>query len=279
MPNVPIAAEAVFHIRSFPVTNAQINAWIALGLLAVSAFFIRFGLREVPGKFQNFAEIILEKMLGYFDQVTGDRERSKRFLPLAGTVFLFILISNLMGLFPGMGSIGRWLLVHGEMELVPIFRPANSDLNLTLAMALTSVIASHAMGVVALGFFTHAGKFFQIGGVWKAVRTGNPLAIFSSFVGFIAGMIEFVGELAKIASLSLRLFGNIFAGEVLITVIGSIFAVFVPLPFMLLEIIVGVVQATVFAMLTLVYLTLMTMPPHGEHAHESRSVNREACNV
>lgn len=266
MVNVPIAAEAVFHIGSFPVTNAQVNAFIALGVIGISAFFIRFGAKEIPGKFQNFVEIILEKLLAFFDQVTGDREKSKRFLPLAGTMFLFILISNLMGLFPGMGSIGRWLPVNGETELVPIFRPANSDLNLTLAMALTSVIASHVMGILALGFLAHAGKFFQLRGLWQAIKSLKPISIFTSLIELMVGLIELIGEIAKVASLSLRLFGNIFAGEVLMTVIGSILSVFIPLPFMGLELIVGIVQATVFAMLTLVYMTVMSMPPHGEHA-------------
>ncbi len=268
MVNVPIAAEAVFHIGSFPVTNAQINAWIATGLIAIVVLLVRFGLREAPRKFQNFVEFILENMLGFFDQVTGDREKSKRFLPFAGTMFLFILISNFMGLLPGMGSIGIWELVHGELELVPIFRPANSDLNLTLAMALTSVVASHALGISALGFLRHMGKFFQFAGIWKALKSLNPIALFTSFIEFFVGLIELIGELAKVASLSLRLFGNIFAGEVLMTVIGSMMAVFVPLPFMGLELIVGIVQATVFALLTLVYLTIMSLPPHGEHAQE-----------
>lgn len=268
MPSIPIAAEAVFHIGSFPVTNAQINAWIALGLIATGAFSIRFGIREVPRKFQNFVELVLEKLLAFFDQVTGDRAKSKRFLPLAGTMFLFILLSNFMGLLPGMGSIGVWELVHGEPELVPLFRPANSDLNLTLAMAITSVVASHITGILVLGFLTHAGKFFQFGGVWKALKSLKPIAIFSSLIEFLVGLIELIGELAKVASLSLRLFGNIFAGEVLMIVIGSILSVLVPLPFMGLELIVGMVQATVFAMLTLVYLTIMSMPPYGEHAKE-----------
>lgn len=268
MTHVPIAAEAVFSIGSFPVTNAQLNAWIALGIILLVSIAIRFGVREVPGRFQSFMELILEKLLSFFDTVTGSREKSKRFLPLAGTMFFFILLSNWMGLLPGMGSIGRWQLVHGEIELVPILRPANSDLNLTLAMALVSIASSHIMGILTLGALTHLGKFFQFAGVWKAIKSFKPIAILSACVEFIVGLIEVVGECAKVASLSLRLFGNIFAGEVLMTVIASILSVIVPLPFMGLELIVGIVQATVFSLLTLVYLTLMTMPPHGAHAPE-----------
>ncbi len=211
------------------------------------------------------AEILLEKLLAFFDQVTGDRDKSRRFLPIAGTFFFFILLSNWMGLLPGTGSIGVWHLVHGELELVPVLRPANSDLNLTLAMALISVIGSHIFGIVSLGFFTHLNKFIQIGTIWRALKTFQPLKILTACVEFIVGIIEIFSECAKIASLSLRLFGNIFAGEVLITVIGSLISVIVPLPFMALELIVGVIQAVVFSLLTVVYLTMSTAAPHGSH--------------
>ncbi len=169
-----------------------------------------------------------------------------------------------MGLLPGTGSIGVWQTVHGELELVPLLRPANSDLNLTLAMALLSVVSSHVLGMLTVGFFVHWNRFIQLGSVWKAIRTLQPMKILVALIEFVVGLLEIVSELAKVLSLSLRLFGNIFAGEVLMTVIASLASFFVPLPFMLLEILVGIVQATVFSMLTLVYLTVLTEKPHGE---------------
>jgi F-type H+-transporting ATPase subunit a len=263
---VPLAAETVFHIGAFPVTNAWINTVLALGVLALVGKLLRRNLKEVPDRFQNFIEMLLDFVLNFFDRVTGDREKSRRFLPIAGTLFFFILLSNWMGLLPGTGSIGVYQMVHGERELIPLLRPANSDLNLTLAMAIVSVVSAHVFGVLTLGFFVHFNKFIQLGTVWKALKTLKPIAILTAFVEFIVGIIEIFSEFAKIASLSLRLFGNIFAGEVLMTVIASLVAFFVPLPFMALEIIVGLVQATVFAMLTLVYLTVLSSAPHGaEH--------------
>lgn len=270
---VPIAAEPVFVVGTFPVTNALINSTILMLGFVLFAAILRFNITKVPGKLQNAFEAILEFLLGYFDQVTGSREKSKRFLPIVGTLFLFILLSNWMGLLPGTGSIGIWQSIHGEPELVPLLRPAASDLNLTLAMAILSVVASHVFGMITLGFFVHWNKFIQLGTIWAAFKSFKPVKILTAFVEFIVGFIELFSEAAKIVSLSLRLFGNIFAGEVLITVISSLVAFFVPLPFMAMELIVGIVQAMVFSMLTLVYLTMMTSAPHGTHAEEHGTTN------
>ncbi|MBU0540543.1 F0F1 ATP synthase subunit A [Patescibacteria group bacterium] len=266
----PLQAEQLFNIGGLPITNAYINSSLALLLFIAAAFLIRFNLKEIPGKFQNAVEALLEFLLGYFDQVTHDRAKSRRFLPLVGTLFFFILASNWMSLIPGTGSIGLWLPHKGEIELIPLLRPAMSDLNLTLAMAALSVIASHLFGLFTLGAFVHLNKFIQLGTLWKAVKTLNPVKILVACVELVVGFIELFSEIAKVVSLSLRLFGNIFAGEVLLTVISGLFAFAMPLPFMALELIVGIVQATVFSMLTLVYLTVATTHPHeneGEAAH------------
>jgi F-type H+-transporting ATPase subunit a len=268
----PLAAESLFHIGSFPVTNAYVNSTIAVLFFIGLAYAVKRGLKDVPGRLQAAVESLLEFLLGYFDNVTNDRAKSRKFLPLVGTLFLFILVSNWMGLLPGTGSIGVWELVRGKMELVPVLRPAASDLNLTLAMALASVLISHLIGMVTLGFFTHWNKFIQLGTLWKAVITFNPIKILIALVEFVVGLIELFSEVAKVVSLSLRLFGNIFAGEVLITVIAGLFAAVLPLPFMALELIVGIVQATVFSLLTLVYLTVATTPPHeAEEGHEAHT--------
>lgn len=261
----PLAAEPIAHIGSFPVTNAYVNSTIAVILFVFVAHLIKRSVKDVPGKLQSAAESVLEFLLGYFDTVTNDREKSKRFLPLVGTLFLFILVSNYMGLIPGTGSIGVWQSVHGKMELVPILRSAASDLNLTLAMAAVSIVVSHLLGMFTLGFFTHWNKFIQLGTIWNALVSLKPAKVLLALVEFVVGFIELFSEVAKVVSLSLRLFGNIFAGEVLITVIAGLFAFALPLPFMALELIVGIVQATVFSLLTLVYLTVATTAPHPAH--------------
>ncbi|MBI2038264.1 MAG: F0F1 ATP synthase subunit A [Candidatus Magasanikbacteria bacterium] len=250
-----LAPEVLFHIGKLPVTNTIINTWLAIVFFLILGFIIRSNIKLKPGKTQNFLEYFLEKLFVYFDQVTGDRKKTMRFLPITGSIFFFILLSNWLGLLPGTGSI-----TVGES---PLLRPANTDLNLTVAMALVSVVSSHLFGLFTVGIFTHLNKFIQIGTFVKSLTKG-PVAIFTAVVELVVGVIEIISEMAKVLSLSLRLFGNIFAGEVLISVISSIAAALVPAPFMLLELLVGLIQASVFTMLTLVYLTVMTTKPHGQ---------------
>ncbi len=275
----PVVAEKIFSIGQFPVTNSIINGWLAAGgFLALALLLNRNKFSMAPKGLQNALEALIEFMLGFMDQVTHDRERSKRFLPIVGTLFLFILVSNWMGLIPGVGSIGIWEMVHGERELVPLFRAATSDLNLTLAIGVGAVVVSHVFGIMTIGFFRYWGKFIQVAGIWRALRRFGHvnfadalIGLFTALTELAVGFIELLSEAAKMVSLSLRLFGNVFAGEVLLTVIASLIAFLAPLPFMGMEIIVGIVQALVFAMLTLVYLTMATEPPHGEEeqAHAS----------
>ncbi len=254
-----LAPEVLFHMGPVPVTNTIVNVWIALIIFLVMGIAIKRKISMRPGKFQNGFEYILELLLPYFDQVTGDRKKTIRFLPIVGTIFFFILLSNWLGLLPGTGSIS----VGHNMLL----RPANTDLNLTVVMALVSVIASHVFAFMSIGVFTHLGKFVQFGNVIRSIKKG-PMAIFSALIEFAVGLLEIVSEMAKILSLSLRLFGNIFAGEVLISVMSALVAALVPTPFMLLELLVGLIQASVFAMLTLVYMTVASSAPHGaDEAH------------
>jgi F-type H+-transporting ATPase subunit a len=264
----PLVAEPIFHIGSFPVTNAYINSTLAVLFFLVLGLLLRRRTQEIPRGLQNAAEGALEFILGYIDQVTKDRKRSMQFLPIVGGLFLFILVSNWMGLLPGIGSVGRWLVMHGQVELVPIFRPANTDLNMTLAMAVFAVAASHVIGIATIGFFKYANKFIKLGDLVRGFRKGGT-NIMVAVIEFAVGIIEIFSEVAKVVSLSLRLFGNVFAGEVLLTVLAGLIAYFVPLPFMLLELLVGLIQAVVFSMLTLVYLTMAVAPVHSD-AHEAK---------
>ncbi|MEK7452293.1 MAG: FoF1 ATP synthase subunit a [Patescibacteria group bacterium] len=212
---------------------------------------------------QNIAEGIIEFMLSEIQKVTGSASRARQFLPIVGTIFLFILFSNWIGLFPGTGSIGIWETHNGVKVLIPFLRSAASDLNFTLAIALFAVLASHVIGLRAVGGVNHLSKFFNIRGILQSFKKG-PIAIMIAVIEFGVGLLEIVSEFAKVLSLSLRLFGNIFAGEVLITVMMGLFSLVLPIPFLFLEILVGVIQATVFSMLTLAYLTVATTS-HEQH--------------
>ena len=269
----PVAAEQIFNIGSFPITNSIINGWIAVVFFVIIAFLVRNRAALIPKGLQNVVEGIVEFLLKEVEKVTGDKIRARKFLPIVGTIFLFVLFSNWIGLLPGTGSIGVWGEVHGEVELIPLLRPAASDLNLTLAMALFAIITSHVMALITIGPLNHISKFVNLRGIIRSIKHG-PMAIIVAVIEFGVGLIEIVGEVAKVVSLSLRLFGNIFAGEVLITVMLGLLAYILPIPFMFLELLVGAVQATVFAMLTLAYLVVAT-EEHGNEEEKDQKVEKD----
>jgi F-type H+-transporting ATPase subunit a len=174
-----------------------------------------------------------------------------------------------MGLLPGIGSFYRVLMHEGHLAQIPLLRPANADLNMTVSMAVLGVVASHFLGIITIGFFKYLNKFIKLGDLYHAFKSLNPTRILTAVIEFFVGFIEIFSEIAKMVSLSLRLFGNIFAGEVLLTVLASLIAGYgaylIPLPFMTLELLVGFIQAVVFSMLVLVYLSMATAEVHGEN--------------
>lgn len=262
----PLAAEVLFSIGPLPITNSFINALLVTVFLVAVGYVATRRLAIVPAGSQHVMEVLLETILEYMDRVTQSREKSVRFLPFIGTLFLFIMLSNFLGIFPGIGSIGRTVTENGHSEFLPLFRPANTDLNLTLAMAVLTVVTSHVLGVFAIGFWNYTDRFVKVRTLWRSLRQGG-MNIVVAVIEFGVGLIEIVSEVAKMASLSLRLFGNIFAGEVLLTVIATLVPIAIPLPFMMMELLVGVIQATVFSMLALVYLTMATSSHEAEAHH------------
>jgi len=197
--------------------------------------------------------------------VTNDRKKSMKVFPVVFTFFIFILLNNWLGLLPGIGSIGFLEGANGHEVFVPYFRGGTADMNTTLALSLISVIGANLFGIFSVGLFRHANKFVNV----KALAhipthiRKDPSVIIINPIKFFVGVIEIIGEVAKVASLSFRLFGNVFAGEVLLSSIAVIFAFGLPIPFMFLELIVGVIQALIFAMLSLVYFSIaMTAEEH-----------------
>jgi len=242
MIEISLKAEELFSIGSFPVTNSFLVAVLAFVFLALVGWRFKSGFALIPGAFQNFVEMVVEALLKLMDSVLQDRHKSERYLPLIATIFLFIMISNWMGLLPGVGSIGLREIQDGKESFVPLLRAPAADLNFTLALAIITVFAVNLFGTLTLGFRKHFGKFFTL---------KNPIYTF-------VGLLEFISELAKMISFSFRLFGNVFAGEVLLIIIGALVPYFVPLPFLALEIFVGFVQAFIFSMLTIVFIAIAT---------------------
>lgn len=252
-------AEPVFHIGQFNITNSLLTSWLAVFLIIILSLVIRSKNSRLPSKFQSFIELVINGALDMMDLVTNDREKSKKVFPIVFSIFIFILINNWLGLIPGIGS----LTYNG----VAMFRGGTADLNTTLALGLFSVVAANVFGVLVVGGWNYLNKFINLKALIEIPKkiTKEPTIVLVNPINFFVGLIEIVSEVAKVASLSFRLFGNVFAGEVLIASITALVAYLVPLPFMFLEIIVGIVQALIFAVLTLVYFTIASTSHDHDH--------------
>lgn len=249
MEKISLSSEIIFHIGSWPIANSVIATWLAIILLGILFFISTRKMKLIPSGIQNFFEFAVEALINLCESVTQDRKKAEKFLPWVATFFLFILTANWMELIPGFSAIGIKEIVHGETEIIPILRSANTDMNTTLAMAIISVFMIQFFGITTIGFFRHVGKFIN----------------FSSPINFFVGILESISEIAKIISFTFRLFGNIFAGEVLLVVISFLIPYIIPIPFYGLELFVGFIQALVFAMLTLVFMTTASISHEEGH--------------
>lgn len=224
--------EILGYFHSLPITNTLLTSWIVMAVIIGVSLIATASVKLIPTSgLQNLFELIIET--GYQTVADLAHSKTRAFFPIVMTFFIFILFGNLIGLLPGFATI----TYKGE----PLLRSMNSDLNMTLALALTSAFLTHAFAIYYLGITTYLKKWFTL----------NPIFLF-------VGLLELVGEVTKMVSLSFRLFGNIFAGEVVLATVSSIFAFVIPLPFYFLEIIVALVQAAVFMMLTLVFMSLLS---------------------
>ena len=258
-------AEPLGHVGSLTITNSLLASWVTVFILVIFLVSVGRKIKKVPRGVQNIFEILLEKALEMADSVTGSRKKSEKFLPISLALFLFIFANNWLGLIPGMGTIGFNEVADGHKTFIPLLRGGTADINTTLALALIAVIASHFAGALLVGTWNYFNKFVNLkllmeipGKIRKdfTVVLVNPIKVF-------VGLVEIISEFAKVASLTFRLFGNIFAGEVLLASMMALFAYILPLPFMFLEMIVGIIQALIFAILALVYMTIAT----EQHEH------------
>lgn len=248
--NVSLKPEVLFTIGNLTVTNSLLTTLLTSLVLMLMFLLTTRRLRLIPKTSQNIVEVAIETLYGLNRELAG--ERVSRIFPWFVSFFLFILTANVIGLLPGFGTIGFFRSEDHAKILVPLLRPVNSDLNMTLGLALVSVVTTHVLSVTVLGAREYLSRFFSL----------NPVYLF-------VGLLEVVSEITKIVSLSFRLFGNIFAGEAVLARIATLFAFVLPLPFIVLEIIVGFVQALVFSMLTMVFMVILTAK------HESTVTERE----
>ncbi len=238
MEEISLKAQQILNIGSFSVTNGLLTTLIVSALLICFSLILRNNIKLVPGKVQSVVEMGMGSLLNLMESTLGSTQKAEKFFPLVSTIFLFIWCSNLLGIMPGVGSV--------TFHETPLFRSPAADLNFTLAFALISVIVTNIIGMVAVGSFKHLKRYINL----------------SSPINFFIGILELISEFAKIVSLSFRLFGNVFAGEVLLIVISFLMPYIIPLPFLFLELFVGLIQAFIFAMITLVSISLNTAEHH-----------------
>lgn len=211
--NISVAAEPVFHIGDFAVTNSLLTSLVVTGLLLIGAVIIFKRSGNGKNKMPLTVRVITEGFYNFFRQIAG--EKADKLFPLLFTFFLFIILGNWIGLLPGVGTIGLWEYHAGERVLVPFLRSPNASLSTTIALALISVAAIQVLSVKALGFKKYLSKF---------INFKNP-------INFFVGILELISEFSKVLSFSFRLFGNVFAGEVLLLVMMFLIPVIVPVPF------------------------------------------------
>ena len=295
-PHVSINAETLFTFGGVSITNSLLTSLIVSGVIILFALLVRLKLKKThrPKGIQNFAEWLVESLYNLTYSIAGNVKKSRFFFPFIATFFLFIVLNNWIGLLPGVSTIGikkvetkpvkiekeakvevkdvekketadehaledaevkkkAPLEAHKEevatkhdAKFVPLFRAGTADINTTLALALVSVFMAQLMGLKFAGA-SYLKKFFN----------------FSNPVMFFVGVLEVISEFAKIISFAFRLFGNIFAGEVLLAVISFLVPLLIPAPFYGMEIFVGFIQALVFVMLTLVFFNMATQ--HHDH--------------
>ena len=267
--HVSISAEPLFDVFGFEVTNSMVGAVLASLILLAGAWYITRSATLVPGWLQSVLELPVE----YLANITsGSTSRWRGYVGLVIGLFLMILVANWLGLLPGVGTIGVVHVEEGHETLVPFVRPAGADLNFTLGLAIITFVTF----------------------VWWAIRINGLKGYLLELVGeprYMAPLmfpIHLISELSRLVSLSMRLFGNVFAGEVLLATMlalttAAVFvlplAFFVPAIFLGLELIFGAVQALVFALLTMTYITMGIAEHEGEHPegaaeHDDRTSGR-----
>ena len=247
--HIALAAERLGSVFGIPITNTLVTAWVVIAFLIIAGFLVGRKATLVPGKVQSAFEMLFEFVLEYMEQTLGTRALAERFFPLIASIFLFIFTANMVEFFPLLGSIG----INENGTFIPLLRAATTDLNITLSLAIISFVVIEVSGVLSLGALKYASKFVNFKG---------------GAMGLAVGLLEIIGNLARLVSFSFRLFGNIFAGEVLIAVASLFFPYLLPVPLMLFETFVGLLQAAVFALLTLVFIKLAIMEPHGAEVHQ-----------
>lgn len=250
--SIHLAPSVLGHIGSFTITNTYLTVTVVTALLILVAFLLTRKLTLVPSRAQIVLESLIYLPYKYIEETLENAKLAEKVYPIILTIFIFVLTVNWFGLLPFIGSVGIAGESHGEHSFIPLFYPGATDLNFTLALALIAFFTIEVAGFATLGALTYAKKFIN----------------FSSPISFFVGIMELVSEFARIITFAFRLFGNIFAGKVLILVIMFFAPLLAPVPLLAFEVFVGFIQAVIFALLTLFFIKL-AIAHHDESAHSN----------
>lgn len=231
----------VGHFGELPVTATLLTVWLVMALLVVLAWRVRATLQLIPSRRQSVAELLVGGAYQYVHDVLENKTVTERYFPVIATIFIFVLGINWIGLIPGVGAFGT----YHDGHLIPWLYPGSADLNVTLGLAIVAFVVTEIAGVAAIGFWKYTGKFIN----------------FSSPMAFILGLMELISEVTRLISFSFRLFGNIFAGKTLLLVVMFFVPYVLPVPFYAYELFVGLIQAGIFAILTLFFIKLAIEEP------------------
>lgn len=247
----PIEPEIVFYIGSFGVANSTLMVvFIALLFLAFGLFSVR-KFTIVPGKFQSMVEMVYESIVGLIQQIAGNREHAEKIFPLIATILVYFAVANVIAIIPG--------LTDFTYNGVAILRTPTSDFNTALGVSLAAVVVLNYISLREYGILGYLGNFFQV----KAVVNGFRKSVMDGFIGLVqafVGLLDIIGEIAKVVSLSFRLFGNVYAGQVLAIIIMGSVAYGLPTLWTIMSGFTGILQGMVFASLVAVYYTLALKP-------------------
>lgn len=271
-PEPELAPGILFYISFLPVTNTMITAWITIILLVLVSYFAFKRPKLVPRGLQKFMEFVYSTLLDFCISIAGEKN-GRRFFPFVATIFVFIITNSWLGLLPFYGDS---LHIVGETgKLIPLLRAANTDINIPLALALFSWISIEVFGIKSIGLFHYMKKFFnftRLGSGLKNIFKGKIKSAFGDlFFGAIdifVGILELISEFIRIVSFTFRLFGNMTAGEVLILVVAFLAPLVVGSVIYGLELFFGLLQALIFAGLTVVWMTMAVTPHEEEHKKE-----------
>ncbi len=266
-PEFHLAPQAIFHLGAFKVTNTLLSAWLVTAVLVIVFAITTRRMSVVPRGLQNVLEIIVEQLFNFVASVVGE-QNGRRFFPLIATIFLFVAFNSWIALLPIYPSVG---LIYPEgHELAGnvqahLFRSAGTDLNMPLALAIVSLVAIEFWGLRAHGV-GYLSEFVRVKTLGRGLRRLNIGLIFMGAIDVFVGILEIFSHGTRVLSFTFRLFGNMTAGEIVLVMSTFLASFVVSIVFYGLELLVGFVQALIFAGLTLAF-TSVAVAPH-EEAHE-----------